>query len=402
MPKSAVYDYSTTAANNTEIDGVDSTGTTGLVKSGDNYARSMMAHAKGFALDLGSVNTVGGTADAITVTLSSAPSALVDGMRITINASAANTGATTLNVTPAGGSAFGAKKVMKWSAGSEAELSAGDIPAANALVELIYDSARNTAAGAWMLLGSSVAAATTSAAGIVELATQTEAATLTDTSRAITADGLVFLGGYTTTATAAGTTTLTVTSTYNQYFTGATTQTVQLPVTSTLVLGRAFRIVNTSTGVVTVNSSGGNAVYTLAPNETCIVTCILTSGTGAASWATAPAPTGVGYACRAWVTFQGDGTVAVNASGNVSSITDNNTGDYTVNFTTAMPDGHYAVVGTPTSLGVANVQGTLNISAASATSAPSTKSTTACRIVTGIGSSGAVTDYRTVCVSFFR
>lgn len=182
MPKAAIYDYSTTPASNTEIDGVDSTGATGLVKSGDNYTRSVMAHAKGFALDLGAVNTVGGTADAITVTLSSSPSTLVDGMRITINASAANTGATTLNVSPAVGSAFGAKKVMKWSAGSEAELSANDIPAANALIELIYDSARNAAAGAWMLLGTSVAAATTTAAGILKLATlaRTLAGTVTD------------------------------------------------------------------------------------------------------------------------------------------------------------------------------------------------------------------------------
>lgn len=48
------------------------------------------------------------------------------------------------------------------------------------------------------------------------------------------------------------------------------------------------------------------------------------------------------YACRAWVNFNGTGTVAIRASGNVSSITDNGTGDYTVNFTTAMPDNSYA------------------------------------------------------------
>jgi hypothetical protein len=46
--------------------------------------------------------------------------------------------------------------------------------------------------------------------------------------------------------------------------------------------------------------------------------------------------------CRAWVNFNGTGTVAIRASGNVSSITDNGTGDYTVNFTTAMPDANYA------------------------------------------------------------
>jgi hypothetical protein len=49
------------------------------------------------------------------------------------------------------------------------------------------------------------------------------------------------------------------------------------------------------------------------------------------------------YQCRAWVNFNGTGTVAIRASGNVTSITDNGTGDYTVNFTTAMPDANYVV-----------------------------------------------------------
>jgi hypothetical protein len=90
--------------------------------------------------------------------------------------------------------------------------------------------------------------------------------------------------GYTTTATAAGTTTLTVASTQQQFFTGTTTQTVVLPVASTLVLGQSFRIVNMSTGVVTVNSSGGNAVVAMVALSEVTVTCILTSGTTAASW----------------------------------------------------------------------------------------------------------------------
>ena len=46
--------------------------------------------------------------------------------------------------------------------------------------------------------------------------------------------------------------------------------------------------------------------------------------------------------CRAWVNFNGTGTVAIRASFNVSSITDNGTGNYTVNFTTAMPDVNYS------------------------------------------------------------
>ncbi len=51
-----------------------------------------------------------------------------------------------------------------------------------------------------------------------------------------------------------------------------------------------------------------------------------------------------GQLCRAWVNFDGTGTVAIRASYNVSSITDNGTGDYTVNFTTAMPDANYVFV----------------------------------------------------------
>jgi hypothetical protein len=54
------------------------------------------------------------------------------------------------------------------------------------------------------------------------------------------------------------------------------------------------------------------------------------------------------YGCRAWVNFNGTGTVAIRASGNVSSITDNGAGDYTVNFTTAMPDANFSAVATRT------------------------------------------------------
>jgi len=53
---------------------------------------------------------------------------------------------------------------------------------------------------------------------------------------------------------------------------------------------------------------------------------------------------GINYSCRAWVNFNGTGTVAIRASGNVSSITDNGTGDYTVNFTTAISDANFCTV----------------------------------------------------------
>ena len=62
--------------------------------------------------------------------------------------------------------------------------------------------------------------------------------------------------------------------------------------------------------------------------------------------ATVPVNTVVNGSAKAWVNFNGTGTVAIRASFNVTSITDNGTGDYTVNFTTAMVDTSYAVTGT--------------------------------------------------------
>lgn len=82
----------------------------------------------------------------------------------------------------------------------------------------------------------------------------------------------------------ATTTTLTAASSMYQVVTGSTTHTIVLPVTSTLTVGRQFQIVNTSTGNVTVNSSGGNLVYLLGKDQAGFFTCKLTSGTTAASW----------------------------------------------------------------------------------------------------------------------
>jgi hypothetical protein len=92
------------------------------------------------------------------------------------------------------------------------------------------------------------------------------------------------LSGYATTATAAGTTTLTVSSAGTEFFTGSTTQTVKLPVTSTLTLGQAFVIENNSTGAVTVQSSGANTVLVLGAATRARFTCIAITGTTASSW----------------------------------------------------------------------------------------------------------------------
>jgi len=63
------------------------------------------------------------------------------------------------------------------------------------------------------------------------------------------------------------------------------------------------------------------------------------------------------YGCRAWVNFNGSGTVSINDHGNVSSITDNGTGDYTVNFAVAMPDANFAVAGLSKSADTGGIRG---------------------------------------------
>jgi hypothetical protein len=99
------------------------------------------------------------------------------------------------------------------------------------------------------------------------------------------------------------------------------------------------------------NASGTGIFTVAAPNSNTDRTLTLPDSTGTIATAestlsqfnaSGSAPV---YACRAWVNFNGTGTVAIRASGNVSSITDNGTGDYTVNFTTAMPDTNYSFNG---------------------------------------------------------
>ena len=60
---------------------------------------------------------------------------------------------------------------------------------------------------------------------------------------------------------------------------------------------------------------------------------------------TVPVDTVVNGTAKAWVNFNGTGTVAIRRSFNVASITDNGVGNYTVNFTTAMVDANYSVAG---------------------------------------------------------
>jgi hypothetical protein len=101
------------------------------------------------------------------------------------------------------------------------------------------------------------------------------------------------------------------------------------------------------------------------------------------------------YSARAWVNFNGSGTVAIRASGNVSSITDNGgVGDYTVNFTSAMPDANYATVATAGDA----TNNLINVSQNGGSFPPTT---TSVRLQT-LPSNGTTYDARFVNVAIFR
>lgn len=110
----------------------------------------------------------------------------------------------------------------------------------------------------------------------------------------------------------------------------------------------SIKIAGDTSGEITISAPAVSGTNTLTlPANTGTV---ITSATAAAD---VPAPTQLStasgsapsYSARAWVNFNGTGTPAIRESGNVSSITDNGTGNFTINFTTAMPDANYSVSG---------------------------------------------------------
>lgn len=105
---------------------------------------------------------------------------------------------------------------------------------------------------------------------------------------------------------------------------------------------------------------------------------------------------GGNFRVRAWVNFNGIGTVAIRASGNVSSITDNATGDYTVNYTTALPDANYAVSSVQGFVSNANgPNATVNVNRINSSGYESAPTTSATRINTS-NNAGANSDMKYV------
>jgi hypothetical protein len=112
------------------------------------------------------------------------------------------------------------------------------------------------------------------------------------------------------------------------------------------------------------------------------------------------------YACRAWVNFNGNTSPGtIRASGNVSSVTRNADGDYTINFATAIQDANYCVLGTTTQFDgpTSDVNpGTVTV-AGSLSGGATLKSTTQLRICIGFGNnSGTKYNSAEINVSVFR
>ena len=160
------------------------------------------------------------------------------------------------------------------------------------------------------------------------------------------------------------------------------------------------------TNTLFVDSSNNRVgIITTNPTETLdIVGNIKASGNLTLGSATMSTPSGSAplYGCRAWVKFRGDGTISTNqtitAHGNVSSVYKNGIGDYTINFTTALPT-HYAVSGSGFEVGNAGVGGgqyqvALNIYS------EADMTTASCRITFANVDTATSTDARTATVMF--
>ena len=160
------------------------------------------------------------------------------------------------------------------------------------------------------------------------------------------------------------------------------------------------------TGTLTIAAPNTNTDYTLTlPTAagTVQVSGAAISGTtgsfsGDLSFNSGYGSAAVAYGCRAWVNFDGTtntgGFCTIRASGNVTSVADNGTGNYTVNFATAMPDANYAVAGIGENTSAGSSAQSLQIASDSVPTASS------CRIYAKSGTSG---NRDQVCLlSFFR
>ena len=175
------------------------------------------------------------------------------------------------------------------------------------------------------------------------------------------------LMGYTSTATAAGTTVLTNASSQYQVFTGATTQTITLPVTSTLTTGWSFHIVNNSTGNLTVNASTGALVCTIISGVSAMVTCISTAVSDATAWEFGFTDFGAVTGTGAAVLTTGPTITSGALNGTVGATTPSTGAFTTVTASTSVLSSGAGGVGYSTGAGIAVTQLTSRTTAAPTT-----------------------------------
>jgi hypothetical protein len=145
---SSIYDWSTTASSNSSSDSAINWAEGMAASAVNNSARAEMGRVAEFVKDIGGTLTSAGTANAQTVTANSAFTTYANGRVLAFIAGSglSNTGATTLNV-----NAIGAKAVRKMSKAGDVAIEANDIRAGGVYV-VVYNTALNSAAGAWLLL----------------------------------------------------------------------------------------------------------------------------------------------------------------------------------------------------------------------------------------------------------
>lgn len=147
-----IYDWSTTADNNATADSDINWQEGQFPSTVNNSARVMMKRTKELLTDLGGSITAGGTANALTVTASSAFSTVANGRIVSFRAASDNTGAATLNV-----NSIGAKAIVKMTADGESALAGGEIQA-DGIYIVQYSAALASASGAWLLVNPSISA----------------------------------------------------------------------------------------------------------------------------------------------------------------------------------------------------------------------------------------------------
>lgn len=152
-----------------------------------------------------------------------------------------------------------------------------------------------------------------------------------------------------------------------------------------IVINGSDAVLVTPTGITTASIQDSSITTAKIANANITFGKLSTSATEADNVASRTA--------KAWVNFNGTGTVAIRASFNVSSITDNGTGDYTVNLTTAMSDANYSFLAT------SNDGGTARFSFAAISASGLTASSA--RFV-NCGDDGVVRDQAIVCAAIFR